>query len=343
MPHVSPITIFLSDPELRINRQRGHFVVRKKHGLQRKIPIIKIGMIIMKCGVTISMDALASLMSKEIPLIYLDEHGRLLGYLKSAARHDASIRLKQFDATRIEKFRFSVAQNLISPKIRNIINATDQFQLSSRAEKRVDEIKIELRKTLRALSKAENTEILRLLSERTDWDYYEILKTVIPPRWGFESRNSGEWPKDPINALLSFLEILVIQEMRGIMECEGLDPGLGFYLDSSSQSLPLPLELGGPLLPGIVGRLTVKLVRKRLVQPDDFTKPNWMDDGIHLTSEGQKKIFTEYEKIMMDASDGSKGEDISSGRAILREQVDTFKRALLSDSLEEWEPCEFGR
>ena len=343
MRHISPLTIFLNDPELRINRQQGHLVIRKKNDFHRKIPIIKIGMIIQKDLVSVSMDALATLMDKEIPLIYLDEQGRVLGYIESAARHDASVRLKQFEAAGIEKNRFLAARKLISSRIGNIIAMMEVLPLPGTLRGRTSGLLGELRKTALALPRARDLEMLRLMDERCDRDYSDLLGELLAGRWEFKARKRGDWPPDPVNALLDFLEMLVIQETRGILASEGLYPGRGFFRESGDTALPLALELGRPLLPMIAGRLAVELLRRGDVSENDFADPTLAIDGVHLTGEGQKKVFVSYEKRMMESVDGSGRENIPSGRSILRRQVDDFKSALMTDGLEGWKPYLFSR
>lgn len=70
--------------------------------------------------------------------------------------------------------------------------------------------------------------------------YFEQMNTMIKPamRNTFEYKGrSRRPPKDNVNALISFLYALILNDCRSALETVGLDPQLGFSMKSVRDDL----------------------------------------------------------------------------------------------------------
>lgn len=101
-------------------------------------------------------------------------------------------------------------------------------------------------------------------------------------------------PRDPVNALLSFLYTLVTHDCRSALESVGLDPAVGFLHRDRPGRPSLALDLLEEFRPLLADRLALSLVNRRQVSERDF---QIMDNGAVLLQEAaRKKVLTAYQE-----------------------------------------------
>ncbi|MCA1697033.1 MAG: CRISPR-associated endonuclease Cas1, partial [Actinobacteria bacterium] len=101
-------------------------------------------------------------------------------------------------------------------------------------------------------------------------------------------------PRDPVNALLSFLYALVQAELVGAIEAVGLDPQVGFLHQLRPGRPSLALDLLEELRPAIADRLAVRLIRRRQLRLEHFTANG--AGAWYLADEGRRLVFEAYEE-----------------------------------------------
>ncbi len=101
-------------------------------------------------------------------------------------------------------------------------------------------------------------------------------------------------PRDPVNALLSFLYTLVTHDCRSALESVGLDPAVGFLHRDRPGRPSLALDLLEEFRPLLADRLALSLINRRQVGERDF---QIMDNGAVLLQEAaRKKVLTAYQE-----------------------------------------------
>lgn len=325
------ISVFLSDPQISLNRRSRHFVIRSGGGVRKKVPIFQLGVVVLREGVSVSMDALAAMMEHEIPLVCVTDAGSLMGYVSPTFRRDPTVRLAQFEHRETEKSRCLVSRKLLASRIRNALSLIQSYPVPGG---KLDSAAVlgELEKTGRAVRSAREPEMLGSLGERADRDYYRALGMVFPAGCRFESRSPLAPARDRAGAILSFGHTLLCQEARKILAYEGLDPDYGFSGEPGEEGSDLARELASPLFPWLVDGLAADLFRAGELFEEDFRSDFWREGSVFLSDEGQKKFFLHYEKRM------TRGGKMPPGRGALREQVDRFRKALSDGGFDDWQP-----
>lgn len=77
-------------------------------------------------------------------------------------------------------------------------------------------------------------------------------------------------PLDPVNALLSFLYMLLVHDCRSALETVGLDPAVGFLHRERPGRPSLALDLMEELRPVLADRLALSLFNRRQLRAADF-------------------------------------------------------------------------
>jgi len=121
--------------------------------------------------------------------------------------------------------------------------------------------------------------------------YFGVLSLALGEQradFGIERRTRRP-PRDPLNALLSFLYALVRGECEAALETVGLDPQIG-YLHALRPGRPaLALDLMEPLRPVLADRLALTLVNRRQIQTHDLQE-------MRLTDKARKRVLAAYEE-----------------------------------------------
>jgi CRISPR-associated protein Cas1 len=126
--------------------------------------------------------------------------------------------------------------------------------------------------------------------------YFSVFDLLIRSSDG-ELRFNGRSrrpPRDPFNALLSFLYTLLTHDCRSAAEAVGLDPAVGFLHRDRPGRPSLALDLMEELRPVLVDRLALSLVNRRQLRTKDFET---RDGGaVWLAESGRKTVLTAWQE-----------------------------------------------
>ena len=101
-------------------------------------------------------------------------------------------------------------------------------------------------------------------------------------------------PRDPTNAILSFLYALLLNDCVAAAEGVGLDPQMGFLHALRPGRPALGLDLMEELRSVIAERLALSLINRRQITAKHFVeRPG---GAVHLEDEGRKEVIVAYQK-----------------------------------------------
>src|SRR5690606_3349550 len=88
-------------------------------------------------------------------------------------------------------------------------------------------------------------------------------------QWDFNQRNRRP-PRDPVNALLSFVYALLVKECTVALLSEGLDPWWGFYHQPRHGRPALSLDIMEPLRPVVADSVVITAINTGMVSTRNF-------------------------------------------------------------------------
>src|SRR5699024_5014539 len=101
-------------------------------------------------------------------------------------------------------------------------------------------------------------------------------------------------PRDPMNAILSFLYTLVRAESTAALEGVGLDPQVGFLHALRPGRPALALDLMEEFRPVLADRLALTLVNRKELQEGDFDY--FEGGGVYLNETGRRTVILAYQE-----------------------------------------------
>jgi CRISPR-associated protein Cas1 len=269
--------------------------------------------------VDFSTQALALLLDRGIDVSFLTTRGRLRGSLVSGQSRNVYLRLAQFDRWRDADFRIAFGREVVRGKLtcqRRIMIRYERNhpgQLEPDAPDRIQEL-------VDRLPEMTSAEELMGLEGAAASVYYRqfgrMLTTVSFP--GRKRRP----PPDPANALLSFGYVILTNEIAALLEAQGFDPAIGYLHGLRYGRNSLALDVIEAFRQPLIDRLTLRLLNRRQLGPDDFEGG---EGGVRLLPDSLKLYLQLYEEQMRSPSEGKESptwrQRLDGQAAALKEMV----------------------
>jgi len=283
-------TLFITTPSAYLSKDGETVVVRVDQEIRLRLPIHTLSGIVSFGPVSFSPFLLGLCAEKGVAVTMLTEHGRFLAAIHGPVSGNVLLRRAQYRAADHPPTRLSIARFFVAGKITNARTVLLRAARESPDEKSADieTTSSSLAAALPHVESAASLDELRGLEGDAARRYFSVLPDLIRPShpaWKMNGR-SRRPPLDPVNALLSFLYTLLVHDVRGALMAVGLDPAVG-YLHADRPGRPgLALDLMEEFRPFLADRLTLTLINRRQIAPEDFRTA---EGGAVLLSEQARK------------------------------------------------------
>ena len=278
---------------LHLDHETIKVEVEKTTRLQ--VPLHHIGGVAVFGQVMLSPFLVHRLAEEGKDLIYFTEHGRFRARMFPATNGNVLLRRAQHHALDDSALQLELARGFVVGKIKN---ARYVFQRARREESELED-KLdyaigELAHLLEEASRVADIDALRGVEGMAAATYFQYLDLLISADgFDFSGRNRRP-PRDPTNALLSFIYALLANDVASALEGAGLDPQVGYLHALRPGRLSLALDLMEEFRPWFADRLVLTLINRKQVNLKDF---NYKSGGSVLLAEsGRKKVLVAYQQ-----------------------------------------------
>lgn len=233
-------------------------------------------------------------------IILFDRNGRFKARLEGQVSGNVLLRQAHYEHVRDNQKCTEHARAFIAGKIKNsrqiLLRGGRETHSEEEGERLRDSAK-RLGNIVQKLPNADNLDTLRGYEGDAARLYFDHLSLVIKPAYrqhfAMQGRNRRP-PRDRINALLSFLYAILLNDCRSALEGVGLDPQFGFLHVLRPGRPALALDLLEEFRAPIADRLALTLINR------DQLKANHFDERpgntVMLNDEGRKTVLTAYQK-----------------------------------------------
>jgi CRISPR-associated protein Cas1 len=252
-------------------------------------------------NVQLSTQAIRALRERNVPVTFSSYGGWFYGMLAGLPHGNVRLRQSQFRLADRDLACLRIARALVNQKIRNqrtLLRRNGSRNKDPDLQQALNELKIAARKAEQAGSLASLLGIEGSAARR----YFGCFATLLSgelnrlPRFAFDGRNRRP-PRDPVNAILSFLYALLTKELTIVLAAVGFDPNLGFYHRVRAGRPALALDLMEPFRPLLADSVALRLVNSRVLQVDDFIHSR---DGVALKTNARKRVIELYEQRLSE-------------------------------------------
>jgi CRISP-associated protein Cas1 len=292
-------TLYVVTP--RAVLRRDHLTVRVEVEKQTKlvVPIHQLEAVAVFGAVHVTPAVMALCAERGVAVSFLSESGRLLARVDAPASGNVLLRREQYRRADQPQACLAIAQAIVGGKVQNARNvllragreATEEVErqtLAAAATRLAD--------TLTALPAAQNVDSLRGHEGDAARIYFEVFPLFLrQQRQAFGPRGrSRRPPLDPMNALLSFLYALLLNDCTAAAAAAGLDPSVGFLHVDRPGRPGFALDLMEEFRPLVADRLALALVNRQQLKPAGFVE---RDGGaISMDDASRRIVLTAYQQ-----------------------------------------------
>lgn len=292
-------TLYVTTPESYVHLENNTIRLDVERETRLRVPLHHLGAVVCFGHVSVSLPLMHRLADEGVALVLLDSHGRFKARLEGGVSGNVLLRQAQHRQAAASEFAVKVARNCIAGKVRNCRqvllrgareakDATDAAVLARGAA--------DLAATLRALPGSEGLDTLRGLEGEAARQYFAALNHLVRPggrQAFFMDGRSRRPPRDRVNALLSFLYSLLMNDCRSAVEAVGLDPQIGFLHTVRPGRAALALDLMEEFR-CFADRLALSLINRGQIGPDDFVERE--GGAVLLDGDARKVVLVAYQE-----------------------------------------------
>jgi CRISPR-associated protein Cas1 len=232
-------------------------------------------------------------------VVWLNRFGRFMARMEGPVNGNILLRQAQYRTADNAGQSLIIARRFIAGKIRN----SRQVLMRGARDNKNEQEKSALVQAARLLASnlgklatAASADSVRGLEGDSARLYFAALPMLMRvsarETFAFSTRTRRP-PRDPFNALISFLYALVLGDCRTALETVGLDPQLGFLHTVRPGRQSLALDLLEEFRAPVCDRLALTLINREQLQAKDF---DYREGGsVMLNDAGRKTVIAAFQ------------------------------------------------
>jgi len=332
-------TLYVLEPGSYLKREADTLKVVHEGKVTAEIGTSGLNKLILVGYVSLSGGVLDYLIRNRIETVFLTPTGRFRARLAIDEHKHVQRRRDQYLRLSDPKTALRIAASIVFGKIENgirlLLLRARQYQ-----NDRLRQSAARMRAIQSSTDAVQDMDQLRGLEGTASNVYFGCFADMIQnERFTFKERNRRP-PRDPVNALLSFVYTLLTNEVLSAIKTVGLDPYLGALHEIDYGRPSLACDLVEEYRSFLGERLVLGLINRRLIRPEDFVYRNpetktYVDEEdmaehrpVEMKPALQRTFIAAYEEMMNRRIWYPALEKHISYRWLILQQVRRFAEAL---------------
>ena len=284
------VPLYVTESWARIGISKQVFQVKQDLEILAKVRIRDTSQIAIFGQAQVSTQALRAAMDRGIAVCYFTFGGYFVGLAQGHTHKNVVLRQAQYRVAGDDEASLKVAKQIVRSKARN------QRTLLRRNHPAIDKAVLrELRRLADSARDARDFGVLLGIEGAAAALYFKHFTGMLKTddlAFDFNGRNRRP-PRDPVNALLSYVYGLLCKDTTAMALSIGLDPYMGLYHRPRYGKPALALDLMEELRPLGGDSVVVSLINNGEVRASSFVS---RADGCNLTQHGRKALLRAYER-----------------------------------------------
>lgn len=273
----------------QVGKAGERLTVKLKGELVQDFKMHDVSQLCLMGNIQVTTQALQELAARGIPICYFSQGGWFHAITTGLNHKNVELRIAQYATAQNPDDSLRLARAFISGKIRNsrtLLRRSLESDTAHLLDRLAD---------LALLSEnAPSCESLLGIEGTAARLYFQGFAQIIKggEAFVFEDRNRRP-PRDPVNALLSFLYSMLAKEWTVTLLSVGFDPMLGFLHKPRYGRPALALDLAEEFRPLIAESVALTLINSGEVQQEDFI---FRAGACSLVESGRKSTIAAFER-----------------------------------------------
>lgn len=292
-------TLYVTTNDAYLHRQ-GETVVVKVGGEEKlRIPIHNLESIVCFGSMTCSTPLMELCGTRNVHLAFFSEHGRFYGRVEGPVHGNVLLRKQQFAKAAESAFCTSLARTFVLGKLancRNVLLRAAREQGDAGDGPEIRRAAADLAEIADRLRGPVDLDELRGMEGEAARIYFGVFNHLIVAQkddFVFNSR-SRRPPLDNVNAMLSFMYVVLGHDVQSALQGVGLDPCVGFLHADRPGRPSLALDLLEEFRPFLADRLVLTLINRQQVRAKGFEKAP--SGAVTMDEETRKTLLSAYQK-----------------------------------------------
>jgi CRISPR-associated protein Cas1 len=293
-------TLFVTTRGTYLSKE-GECVQVKVDGVEKaQIPIHTLGGIVCFGNVMCSPFLLGHCAEHGVAVSFLTEHGRFLARVQGPVSGNVLLRREQYRWADDPKRSAEMARYVLTAKLANSRNVLLRAARDHGDDGRDERLRTAAQRLADCLRRIEPPDLsldeVRGIEGEAGAIYFGAFDALITSEeeaFRFTGRNRRP-PLDPTNCLLSFLYTLLVHDIRGALECVGLDTAVGFLHRDRPGRPGLALDILEEFRAVVADRLALSLINLGQVKPKGFETRE--SGAVLMEDETRKEVILSYQK-----------------------------------------------
>lgn len=288
-------TLYVSTQGIYLHREGETVVAEREQKVVMRLPIHTLQSIVCFGNVLVSPFLLGLCAERGVHVSFLTENGRPLASVDGGRSGNVLLRVAQVKAADDPAKCAEIARSMVIGKVLNARTVLQRRLRDHGADEVSESAVVRLANVVQRLRRAGTTDEIRGLEGEAAAHYFGAFNSLLVAQaedFRICDRNRRP-PRDPMNALLSFLYVLLANDCAGAVKSVGLDSQVGFLHALRPGRASLALDLMEELRAFFADRLALSLVNRGQVRRKDFV---FSESGAVVMSEtARKAVLVEWQ------------------------------------------------
>lgn len=296
-------TLYVTTPDTYLRLDNDTLRVEVNRETRLRVPLHHLSAVVCFGHINLSAPLMHLLADRGIALVLLDDNGRFKARLEGAVSGNVLLRQAQFQRVADPAFTLDMARASVAGKLKNTRQVLQRGAREAKAEDEANalaRLADNLAASLRALPGEDSLDGVRGIEGEAARRYFSGLNLLVRAdqraTFAMDGRTRRP-PRDRLNALLSFLYAMWMNDCRSALEAAGLDPQVGFLHALRPGRASLALDLMEEFRPW-ADRLALTLINRGQLKAHDFVLRE--GGAVALQPDARKAVVVAYQERKKD-------------------------------------------
>lgn len=296
-------TLFVTTQGAYLHKEGASVIVTVEHQVVLRVPVHTLSGLICFGNVMCSPFLLAHCAEHGVAVSFLTENGRFLARVSGKISGNVLLRRQQYRAADDVDRSLNIARSMVIAKTANARTVMQRAMRDHMEKPGMEQMTPAINRLggiVQECMTAKSLDELRGREGDAGREYFGIFKHLIAVQkesFMFAER-SRRPPLDPVNALLSFVYVLLAHDCVGALEGVGLDPQVGFLHRDRPGRSSLALDLMEEFRAFFADRLVLSLINLRQVSSKGFKRTE--SGAVEMNEDTRKAVLVAYQKRKQD-------------------------------------------
>lgn len=291
--------LFITSEDAYASLDGENIVVNRQNQVVARFPLHTLQGIVSFSYAGASPALLGACVRRNINFTFCTPRGKFLARICGESHGNVLLRRKQYRMADSENESCRIARNFIFGKVSNArwsLKRTFRDHAMRIDTEKFTRASEQMKDILHQILEAQEMDSLRGFEGSAASIYFACFDDMILANkedFYFHGRNRRP-PLDNVNALLSFVYMLLENECASALEAVGMDAYVGFMHRDRPGRTSLALDLLEELRPCLADRFVLTLINNRIVKARDFLKQE--NGSFLLTKDGRSAVLQQWQK-----------------------------------------------